>query len=72
MMELTKRSPFSKKYNTMLLPMGVDEYYARKARWQAGELIQGAFDNLNADQREFIRSGITKEEWTEMFGKEDV
>jgi hypothetical protein len=36
-----------------------------------GELIQDAFPGLNSDQREFIQTGITIEEWDEIFGEED-
>ena len=32
-------------------------------KWQQGELIQNAFPNLSASEREFIKTGITDEEW---------
>jgi hypothetical protein len=32
-----------------------------------GALLQDAFPHLSADDREFIKSGITKEEWDELF-----
>ena len=38
-------------------------------RWQAGELIQNAMPNLSADDREFVMTGITAEEWDEAFGE---
>ena len=34
--------------------------------WLKGELIQNAFPYLSADDREFIMTGITKEEWDGM------
>jgi len=37
-------------------------------KWKAGSLIQSAFEGYNADQREFIMTGITPEMWNEMFG----
>jgi hypothetical protein len=40
-------------------------------RWQAGELIQNAMPNLSADDREFVMTGITAEEWDEAFGEDD-
>jgi hypothetical protein len=40
-------------------------------RWQAGELIQNAMPNLSADDREFVMTGITAEEWDEVFGEDD-
>jgi len=32
-------------------------------RWEQGELIQNVFPDLTPDQREFIMTGITGEEW---------
>jgi hypothetical protein len=40
----------------------LDRYY------NGGELLQNAFPHLNADQREFIKTGITGEEWEAAFG----
>lgn len=39
-------------------------------RWHAGELIQRVFPQLTPEQREFMLSGATKEEWDAAFGKE--
>ena len=36
--------------------------------WETGTLIQNAFPNLDADDREFIRSGITPSEWSATYG----
>jgi hypothetical protein len=33
-----------------------------------GVLLQDAFPNLSPDEREFIKSGITPEEWDDAFG----
>jgi hypothetical protein len=41
------------------------ENYAR------GTHIQHAMPNVSAEDREFILSGITPEEWAEEFGKEE-
>jgi hypothetical protein len=38
------------------------------ANWQLGALIQNAAPNLSAEDREFVISGITPEEWKEAFG----
>jgi hypothetical protein len=41
-------------------------------RWEAGGvLIQSVFPHLSADDREFLMSGITPEEWEEHFSEED-
>jgi len=34
-------------------------------------LIQDAFPNLSVEQREFILSGITPQEWNDTFGEEE-
>lgn len=36
--------------------------------YNAGALIQDAFSNISPDEREFIKTGVTSEEWDEMFG----
>jgi hypothetical protein len=40
-------------------------------RWEAGEdLIQNICPSLSADDREFIMTGATPEEWNEHFGED--
>lgn len=34
-------------------------------RWASGEKIQNVFPKLSVDEREFIMTGITGEEWEE-------
>lgn len=41
------------------------------ARHEAGEHIQNLAPHLTKDEREFIISGTTPEEWEELFGEED-
>lgn len=43
-----------------------EQFDARLKLWQDGMLIQEAFPELNEDQREFIMTGITPDEWAEM------
>jgi len=38
--------------------------------WENGMLVQEAFPNLSADDREFIMTGVTSDEWDNAF--EDV
>lgn len=38
------------------------------ARWKAGGFIQDAAPNLSADDREFLISGSTPEEWDAALG----
>jgi len=41
----------------------VDVTEAQLKCWAEGALIQNAMPNLSADDREFLMSGITPEEW---------
>lgn len=65
-LKVSRVSVFSRKLNSMVLPVAQD----RIEVWAsgAGALIQDAFPELNADQREFLMSGATPEEWEDMFG----
>lgn len=54
--------------HTMELPITVEQI----ERWQkSGELVQRAFPHLNSEQREFLMTGITSEEWEACFPEED-
>ena len=64
-MTITKTSSFSGNTNTM----DIDVTEGQLAAWQGGELIQRAMPNLTADEREFLMTGITAEEWEELFGE---
>lgn len=57
-------SRFTGKLNTMDLPVTFEQL----ARWQEGELIQNVMAHLTADQREFLMTGATPEEWDSVFG----
>lgn len=39
--------------------------------FQCGALVQDAFPNLTPAEREFILTGITPEEWDDVFGNDD-
>ena len=66
-MIITRKSQISGKTHSMDLPITEEQI----VRFEAGELIQRAFPHLNADQREFILTGITQEEWLAAFGADD-
>ena len=66
-MEITKTSVHSGITRTLDLDVTFEEI----AAWQAGELIQVAMPRLNADEREFIKTGITSQEWEEIFPPEE-
>lgn len=66
-MNITKKSQATGKVRTIDLPITNEQLSA----WQSGVPAQEAFPNLTADQREFIMTGITKEEWDEIFGTKE-
>jgi len=66
-MEVTKTSPWTGITRTLDLDVTPEEYSA----WKAGALIQDAMPRLNADEREFIKTGYTAEDWEEIFAQEE-
>ena len=65
-MKLSKRSIISGKINEMDLDITEEQYFS----WKTGDLVQNVFPHLNSKEREFIVSGITPQEWKEVFGEE--
>lgn len=66
-MKITRISPFSGKVNSMDLDITEDQIQA----FTVGATVQTAFPNLSADEREFIKTGITPEEWESHFGSDE-
>ena len=62
-MQITKFSPYSMRDNTR----EIDVSQSQLDRWKAGELIQNVMPHLSADDREFLMTGLTPEDWEEMF-----
>ena len=60
-------SPFTGKLNQMDLPVTEDQVN----KYNNGALIQDAFPNLTASQREFIMTGMTDDDWDNMFPPDD-
>ena len=58
-MLISKFSPISMKDHTRDIPVTQEQLNARKS----GVLIQNAMPNISADDREFLMTGITPEEW---------
>lgn len=65
-MIVRRKSPFSGKVNEMNLPIT----YEQIVKWEKGALIQNVMPHLTPDQREFLISGITPQEWEDTFGEE--
>ncbi len=66
-MKITKRSAFTGKHNTMDLPVSVEKLMA----WEnSAHVIQQFFPELTDDQREFLLTGVTPDEWDSCMGDE--
>ena len=65
MMIFTRKSIFSGIVRDVNLPVTQEQC----DRYDSGAYVQDAFPHLSADDREFIISGVTAEEWTELFGE---
>lgn len=66
-MLVSRRSPVTGKINEMDLPIQPIQLHL----WQEGMLIQNAMPNLTAEQREFLISGCTQEDWDKLYPKEE-
>lgn len=66
-MILTKVSMLTNEQHTMDIPVTQEQLDA----WNGGMLIQEAMPNLTADQREFLLTGSTAEEWDKEFKEEE-
>lgn len=65
-MLITRKSTLTGNVRTLEMPVTEAQLEA----WKAGELIQKAMPNLTADDREFILTGVTPEEWDATFSEE--
>ena len=65
-LSVTKPSMLSGLENTMVLDITFEQYDA----WRDGTLIQDAMPNLTPDEREFLMTGITSEEWDNEYKEE--
>jgi hypothetical protein len=66
-MRVSRKSPFSGETNVMDIAVT----RADIINWKAGALIQDVMPNLTADEREFIMTGITPDEWEANIKPED-
>ena len=64
-MKVTRKSPLTHEINSMDLDITAEQVI----RWDRGELIQDVFPHLTPDEKEFIQTGITPEDWNEMVGE---
>lgn len=71
-MKITRTSAFTGKEHTMELDVtqeDLDRCWSLNPN--GSEHIQDVFPHLNSEEREFLKSGVTQEEWDEVFGDED-
>ena len=69
MIKVTRQSVITRKMNTMELPISQEHLDIYDT---VGDiLVQDAFPNLDKEQREFLISGITPDEWNNTFGEEE-
>jgi hypothetical protein len=66
-MQVTRTSPFTGITRTLDLNITA----AQVARYNNGWLLQDAFPDLSAGEREFFKTGITDEEWNKAFGGDE-
>ena len=66
-MKITRVSPFSNKKTTLEIAVTAKQI----ASWEKGEFIQDAMPNLTPAEREFIKTGVTPDEWDEIFGDDE-
>lgn len=63
-MLITRVSQMSRQLNSLEVPCTQEQLDA----WINGKHIQDAMPDVPPPLREFIKTGITPQEWTEMFG----
>lgn len=66
-MQITKTSIFTGVTHTREIDVTDDMLL----EWRAGALIQSVMPHLSADDREFLMTGATPEEWDTIFGGRD-
>jgi hypothetical protein len=69
MLEITGMN-FEGKQRTITVNVTEECFLDSYKKWQQGVLIQNAFPYLSADEREFLMTGSTDEDWYEMFPKQ--
>ena len=62
-MLVTKTSAMTGKTSSMQIDVTVEQINA----WKGGTMIQNAMPNLTPDEREFLMTGATPDEWEKAF-----
>ena len=67
MITIRRQSPITGITHITDLDLTQEQYDAAFAAWQGGTLLQDAFPMLDADQREFIKTGMTPACWDVLY-----
>lgn len=72
-MKISRISNLTGEYNTREISITLDQYNDWQNARENGEtrFVQDEFGHLSADDREFLISGITPDEWENLLGSED-
>lgn len=70
-MLIERRSPLTGKVNTMDLPVTQAQLDEMALPGPQRRYVQDIFPDLTNDEREFIKTGYTPEDWAAMFPEED-
>ena len=65
-MRILRKSPLTGIITTIDLPITPEQIW----EYERGGLIQEVFPNLTPDEREFYKTGYTKEDWNAIFGED--
>lgn len=67
MITIRRQSPITGITHTTELDLTPEQFNEAFEAWQGGVLIQYAFPTLDADQREFIKTGMTPADWDVLY-----
>lgn len=67
MLRVTRSSPLNGATNSMDLPISPDQLQEFCTGGPGGRKIQQIFPSLNSDQREFLQTGYTPDDWKVLF-----
>ena len=68
MIHLCKPSPITGESTCRTFDMDQMVFDDCYVSWSEGALIQDAFPMLNADEREFLMTGMTPDDWNKVWG----
>lgn len=69
-MKLTNVCQLNGKMYSMEINCTPEQLNAGRKAYRQGALLQNAFPFLNANEREFVKTGTPPHVWDQLFGKE--